>query len=147
MLQTTIDRDSVVSNAKADIVGAHRAVMITVPFFRSLLLGGFSESSTSGEINIDCPSNIFRSILGWVYSGSENIINEANALGVLMYSKRFMLEELSQICELFVIKNLDDDNAKFLKEFAEHNDFPRLLSQSSSRIDGDTMEKDQYRNA
>ena len=73
-------------------------------------------------------------ILGWIYSGSENVINESNALGVLMYSKRFVLEELTQICEIFVIDNLDDDNAKYLKEFAERNDFPRLLRQSISKM-------------
>ena len=53
-----------------------------------------------------------------------------------MYSKRFVLEKLTQICEVFVINNLDGDNAKHLKEFAEHNDFPRLLSQSISKMHG-----------
>ena len=79
-------------------------------------------------------------ILGWIYSGSEDVINESNALGVLMYSKRFVLEELTQICEIFVIDNLDDDNAKYLKEFAERNDFPRLLRQSISKMYGKMTE-------
>ena len=139
-VQIPMDRNAIAPNVKPVIIGAHRAVVTTIPFFRSLLLGGFSESSTSGEINIDCPSNIFRSILGWIYSGSEDVINESNALGVLMYSKRFVLEELTQICEIFVIDNLDDDNAKYLKEFAERNDFPRLLRQSISKMYGKMTE-------
>ena len=112
-------------NTKA-IIGAHRAIVTTNPYFKSLLCGGFKESSPTSNVAINCPKHIFNALLRWIYTGDENIVNEENALGMLIYAKQFVLDELIQVVEVFVMKNIDESSAPYLIEFSEYNDFQRI---------------------
>jgi alpha-tubulin suppressor-like RCC1 family protein len=131
------DNDSIESayDHTTSVIGAHRAIITTVPYFRSLLCGGFKESRSNSNIIVDCSVNVFVGLLKWIYTGDERLVNENNALGLLVCSKQYMLEDLLQVVEHFVINNMDEKNAKFLIEFAKFNDFPRLLNQAGLKAD------------
>ena len=123
--QTDILGNTSSGNTKA-IIGAHRAIVTTNPYFKSLLCGGFKESSPTSNVAINCPKHIFNALLRWIYTGDENIVNEENALGMLIYAKQFVLDELIQVVEVFVMKNIDESSAAYLIEFSEYNDFQRI---------------------
>jgi len=113
------------------LLGAHRAILSRIPYFRSMLFGGFAESSClSAGILVDCPGDIFQHVLQWIYSGDTNIVDGANATELLAFAKEKGMDDLMMCAEVFVFENMSIDNANDIADFATSFDFPRLKAEA-----------------
>ena len=113
------------------LLGAHRAILSHIPYFHSMLFGGFAESSClSAGILVDCPGDIFRCVLQWIYSGDKNIVDGANAIELLAFAKEKGMDDLMMCAEIFVFENMSIENAGDIADFATSFDFPRLKAEA-----------------
>jgi alpha-tubulin suppressor-like RCC1 family protein len=116
------------------LCGAHRSILaFRVPYFRSLLFGGFAETCKS-VLPIDCAFSVFTQILKWIYSGDKSVVNESNVLEILKYAKEKGIDDLMKFSEVFVAEHLDSDNAAHIQEFAAVYGFPRLELEASLQL-------------
>ena len=112
-------------------MGAHRAILMHIPYFHSMMFGGFRESSLVSEgIPVNCFSHIFQRVLQWIYTGDENIVDGSNAMELLAFAKEKGMEDLMLCTELFICENMNAENVSDVLDFAISFDFPRLKTEA-----------------
>ncbi|KAI8518081.1 hypothetical protein Bbelb_040980 [Branchiostoma belcheri] len=83
----------------------HRAVLSSTPFFETMLLSDFSESS-SGVIQLrEMDSNSFSKILDFLYTG-EIRIGQDDVQDILQTAHMLLLDKIVQYCRDFIEDNL-----------------------------------------
>jgi len=106
----------------------HRAILASrCDYFKCLLEGGFSESNQK-KLIIDetINSEIFEAAIQFLYTGDQSIISPDTVLEILAAADRFLLDELHQICEFFVLESVDLENVSWLLQFADSHHAQRL---------------------
>ena len=117
-------------------IHCHKVMLISrSAYFQKLFQGGFRESiSTEIILDQDISYQTMLSIIEFIYTGDENILNGDNTVDILMASDRFDIDDLKQICEDIIEQNLDVENVCWILELADRYNAPRLTRSSFELI-------------
>ncbi|KAJ5071239.1 pep-cterm sorting domain-containing protein [Anaeramoeba ignava] len=100
----------------------HKAILSTRnDFFRK-----FINSQTSSKMFLqNVKGEIFSIILEYFYTGNITISVE-NVSELLVFSSKYLIEEIGSFCSIYIRNHLEDNNVIPLLEFAESNHFNEL---------------------
>ncbi|XP_041974198.1 kelch repeat and BTB domain-containing protein 12-like [Aricia agestis] len=134
---------------------AHKLILgISSPVFEAMFYGPLS---TDDDITIvDIEPNIFQLLLNYIYTDNVDITSIEEAYDLLYVSRKYMLENLSDACKMYIQSNLNIDNvvtvlnypdyiqdnelvASALKVACQHAEF--LLKEKKNNISVSCMQK------
>ncbi|KAJ5077936.1 pep-cterm sorting domain-containing protein [Anaeramoeba ignava] len=95
-------------------------------YFKSLFRSKMKEFQENKLILKDVSSSILSSILNYFYSGKIEI-NLENAIEILMFSSRYLIDELIIFCSNFIKNNLQIETVVDLLKLSESMDFNQLI--------------------
>ena len=96
-------------------IKAHKLILSSAsPYFRAMFTGGFKENDACQEVVLDHANYVtMLSIVKFIYSG-QIIVKDTNVQMLLPVAKMLQIEEIVSACCLFLYKNMDATNCKFL---------------------------------
>jgi len=118
------------SDVTFDIEGqfiyGHKAILASrSDHFRALFTSGFKESTEDVIPITDTKASVFLAMLEYIYTDCLTIEDD-DAVELLTSANAYSLERLKALCEDFVEKGLDVENAAWLLEIAERYDAQQL---------------------
>jgi kelch-like protein 19 len=103
------------------IIKCHKLVLAAAsPYFKCMFTGGFKENETCEQVDMDqvCSFAILDSIVNFIYSGRV-VVSESNAQNMLVASKILQINDLDNVCGMFLFLNLDVSNCIGIDLFAK----------------------------
>ncbi|KAJ5066172.1 hypothetical protein M0811_03505 [Anaeramoeba ignava] len=98
-------------------------------YFKSLFKSKMKEYQENKMILKDVSSSILSPILNYFYSGKIEI-NSENAIEILIFSSKYLIDELIEICSNFIKKNLQIETVVDVLKLSETMNFNQLLDPS-----------------
>ncbi|KAJ5079244.1 pep-cterm sorting domain-containing protein [Anaeramoeba ignava] len=98
-------------------------------YFKSLFDSKMKEYQENKLILKDVSSSILFSILNYFYSGKIEI-NLENAIQILIFSSKYLIDELIEICSNFIKKNLQIETIVDVLKLSESMNFNELIDSS-----------------
>ncbi|XP_078591398.1 kelch repeat and BTB domain-containing protein 8-like isoform X1 [Branchiostoma floridae x Branchiostoma japonicum] len=96
----------------------HRAVLATLPYFKSMLSSNFTESRSKVVHLQGIDSTSFSEVLDFLYSG-EIVIGKGDVQGILQAAHMLQFKEILQYCWSFIENNLCMDNCVGIMRLAD----------------------------
>ncbi|KAJ5078901.1 hypothetical protein M0811_04624 [Anaeramoeba ignava] len=98
-------------------------------YFKSLFKSKMKEYQENKLILKDVSSSILSSILNYFYSGKIEI-NLENAIEILIFSSKYLIDELTEICLNFIKNNLQIETIVDVLKLSESMNLNQLLNSS-----------------
>ncbi|KAJ5077065.1 hypothetical protein M0811_00385 [Anaeramoeba ignava] len=98
-------------------------------YFKSLFKSKMKEYQENKLILKDVSSSILSSILNYLYSGKIEI-NLENAIEILIFSSKYLIDELFEICSNFIKKNFQIETIVDILKLSESMNLNHLLDSS-----------------
>ncbi|KAJ5080088.1 pep-cterm sorting domain-containing protein [Anaeramoeba ignava] len=98
-------------------------------YFKSLFKSKMKEYQENKLILKDVSSSILSSILNYFYSGKIEI-NSENAVEILIFSSKYLIDELIEICSKFIKKNLQIETIVDILKLSESMNINQLIDSS-----------------
>ena len=117
-------------------IPCHRAILCRYPFFRALLNGAWKESHAEivmlGE---ELSRAALSTVLEFVYTGNEAVINDDNVMELLHCSAIFDLDDLKNLTERYISIRLDEENANDVLFFSKMMGLERLAREAEDVLE------------
>lgn len=115
-------------SGEATVLPAHKFVLAyRSPVLKTLVSGGFAESSQSTiELNVR-NTEAFRAVLRYLYTDIA-VLNEDIAVDCLMLANEYQLDRFKSQCEEFVVDGIDVENVAWLFGTGSSTSLPCVLS-------------------
>lgn len=126
LMNDTTDADVTLLVGSEKIKAHKNILMARSTYFQSLFSSGMSES-VSNEIKVDEDPRVFKEVLKFMYSGltPENL--DDIAIELLPLADKYLLDELKQLCDLAIRRNLSVDNIAEVLRIADDHDCSDLF--------------------
>ncbi|KAJ5077468.1 btb-domain-containing protein [Anaeramoeba ignava] len=98
-------------------------------YFKSLFKSKMKEYQENKLILKDVSSSILFPILNYLYSGKIKI-NSENAIQILIFSSKYLIDDLIKICSNFIKKNLQFENVVDILKLSESMNLNQLFDSS-----------------
>ncbi|KAJ5069115.1 pep-cterm sorting domain-containing protein [Anaeramoeba ignava] len=95
-------------------------------YFKSLFNSKMKEFQENKLILSDVSSSILSLVLNYFYSGKIEI-NSENVIEILMFSSKYLIDELIEICSKFIKNNLQTETVIDVLKLSESMNFNQLL--------------------
>lgn len=123
--------DVVVKSDDDKFIKAHKCILAArLEYFHHMLLGGWSESSSSPELHLDCPLKSLEVLLDFIYSNETplSIATESfeNIGKLLIVSDQLICNDLKEICEIALVNALNLKNAGIMLQISFVYNAPQL---------------------
>lgn len=108
-------------------IKAHKLILgVSSPVFEAMFYGPLS---TSDDIKItDIEPTIFQLLLNYIYTDKLDIRSIEEAYDLLYASRKYMLENLTQVCITYIQSNLDIDNVITVLNYPDYIQDNQLVS-------------------
>lgn len=108
---------------------AHKLILgISSPVFEAMFYGPLS--TNSDVIITDIEPDIFQQLLNYIYTDKVDITSIEEAFELLYVSKKYILEQLSEMCIQYVQSNLNIDNVVTILNYPDYMQDKQLISSS-----------------
>ncbi|CAH1408250.1 unnamed protein product [Nezara viridula] len=113
------------------LIKAHKCILAArLEYFHHMLLGGWSESSSSAVLHLDCPLKSLEVLLDFIYSNEtpSSIATESfeNIGKLLIVSDQLICNDLKEICEIALVNALNLKNAATMLQVSYVYNAPQL---------------------
>ncbi|KAJ5069684.1 pep-cterm sorting domain-containing protein [Anaeramoeba ignava] len=111
-------------------IKTHKSILSSrSEYFKSLFNSKMKEYQENKLILKDVSSSILSSILNYFYSGKIEI-NLENAIQILFFSSKYLIDELIEICSNFIKNNLQFETVVDILKLSEAMNFNQLIDSS-----------------